>query len=127
VRGEAAWPFVGCPAVCGVFGVGIKGFREPVMTWPDAVLTVGVCWGIVAMTWAAAWWAVRTDVTLDASPPTRDERLSSEGRRVLEQALREALAVGHNWIGPEHIERALLRRRDPTASELKTPLKATKP
>ncbi len=38
------------------------------------------------------------------------ERLTEDSRTLLHQALREALACGHNYIAPEHIERATRRR-----------------
>lgn len=40
-------------------------------------------------------------------------RLTQASQQVLDLALREALAHGHNFIAPEHIEAALRRHKTP--------------
>ena len=40
------------------------------------------------------------------------------GKRVLDLALREALAMGHNWIGTEHVLLGLVRENDGVAMQI---------
>jgi hypothetical protein len=44
-----------------------------------------------------------------APPPGGRLPVSAEGRRAFEQALREAVALGHSYLGAEHLLLALLR------------------
>jgi ATP-dependent Clp protease ATP-binding subunit ClpC len=44
------------------------------------------------------------------------ERWTPESRKVAELALREALSLGHNYVGPEHILLALIRVDDTIAN-----------
>lgn len=43
------------------------------------------------------------------------ERFTERARKVLEMSLREALALGHNYVGTEHILLALLRDEESLA------------
>jgi hypothetical protein len=62
--------------------------------------------------------AVRT-AAQDALPPPTDKKIdghipfSPEAKRLRDLILREALRLGHNFIGTEHILLALLREEDP--------------
>ena len=53
-------------------------------------------------------------------------RFSRGAKKTLELALREALHLGHNYIGTEHILLGLLRNEDELAAELLSGLGVTR-
>lgn len=44
------------------------------------------------------------------------ERLNGDAQRIVDLALREALSLGHNYIGPEHLLLGMARHQDNAAS-----------
>ncbi|HVM17699.1 MAG TPA: Clp protease N-terminal domain-containing protein [Gaiellaceae bacterium] len=54
----------------------------------------------------------------DEAPSGGQVPFTPRAKKVLELALREALALGHNWIGTEHILLGLVREGDGVASRI---------
>jgi ATP-dependent Clp protease ATP-binding subunit ClpA len=52
-------------------------------------------------------------------------RFTQDARKSLELALREALSLGHNYIGTEHLLLALLRQEDTLAFKVMVAVGAT--
>ncbi len=53
-----------------------------------------------------------------ASPPTGHIPFTPRAKKVLELSLREALQLGHNYIGPEHILLGLVREGEGVAAQV---------
>ena len=67
----------------------------------------------------------RVDPEPDESRPRVRTRFSRDGKKVLELALREAIALQHNYIGTEHILLGLVREGDPLIHDTLTALGVT--
>jgi len=67
----------------------------------------------------------RVDPEPDEDRPRVRIRFSREGKKVLELALREAVALRHDYIGTEHILLGLVREGDPVVSDALTALGVT--
>jgi hypothetical protein len=73
--------------------------------------------------------AKTTDIKITVNGDTQDlrraenlaHRLTTAGQAVLAQALREAHASGHNYIGPEHLGAALGRLARQGGLEITSP------
>jgi ATP-dependent Clp protease ATP-binding subunit ClpC len=52
------------------------------------------------------------------SPPTGEVPFSPRAKKVLELSLREALQLGHNYVGTEHILLGLIREGEGVASQV---------
>lgn len=52
-------------------------------------------------------------------------RFTEKARKTCELALREALSLGHNYIGTEHLLLALMRQEDTLAYKVQVALGAT--
>jgi ATP-dependent Clp protease ATP-binding subunit ClpA len=67
----------------------------------------------------------RVDPEPDENRPRVRTRFSREAKKVLELALREAVALHHNYIGTEHILLGLVREGDALVSDTLTALGVT--
>lgn len=56
---------------------------------------------------------------------TYPERMTEKARQAVELALREALSLGHNYIGTEHLLLALMRQEDTLAFKVQVAVGAT--
>ncbi len=54
----------------------------------------------------------------EQEPPSGDIPFTPRAKKVLELSLREALQLGHNYIGTEHILLGLIRERDGVAAQV---------
>jgi len=60
--------------------------------------------------------AVEREATRGASPPVGAPQFTPRAKQALEDALRESLQLGHNYIGTEHLLLGLLRNDQSSAS-----------
>ena len=78
----------------------------------------------------AAWTLAKFDVTVDSvrrevaatvepqDPGTEQMPFSPRAKQLLERALREALSLGHNYIGTEHVLLAVLAEEDSAGARI---------
>lgn len=57
-------------------------------------------------------------IPADSNVPSEDIPLAPRTREAIESSLREALMLGHNYIGPEHLLLAISRQKDSVAGEV---------
>jgi ATP-dependent Clp protease ATP-binding subunit ClpA len=57
-------------------------------------------------------------------PPSGQVPFTPRAKKVLELALREALSLGHNWIGTEHLLLGLVRENEGVAARILLGLEA---
>jgi ATP-dependent Clp protease ATP-binding subunit ClpC len=69
--------------------------------------------------------ALERQLTRGASPPTAAPQFTPRAKQALEDALRESLQLGHNYIGTEHILLGLLRNNESTAARVLNELGAS--
>ena len=74
---------------------------------------------------AAVRHAIEREVPRGASPAVGTLSFSPRAKKSLENALRESLQLGHNYIGTEHILLGLMRTDDGRAARVLTDLGAT--
>jgi ATP-dependent Clp protease ATP-binding subunit ClpC len=74
---------------------------------------------------AAVRRAIEREVPRGASPAVGTLSFSPRAKKSLENALRESLQLGHNYIGTEHILLGLMRTDDARAARVLTDLGAT--
>jgi ATP-dependent Clp protease ATP-binding subunit ClpC len=74
---------------------------------------------------AAVRHAIEREVPRGASPAGGAPPFTPRAKQALEDALRESLQLGHNYIGTEHVLLGLLRNEESLASEVLTGLGAT--
>ena len=72
--------------------------------------------------WGSAWQAVRQQVGeivgRGQQAPSGHIPFTPRAKMVLELSLREALQLGHNYIGTEHILLGLIREGDGVAAQV---------
>jgi ATP-dependent Clp protease ATP-binding subunit ClpC len=73
----------------------------------------------------AARERVKEIIGQGSNPPAGHIPFTPRAKKVLELALREALQLGHNYIGTEHILLGLLREEEGVAAQVLTQLGAT--
>ena len=69
--------------------------------------------------------AVEREVQRGSSPAVGASQFTPRAKQALEDALRESLQLGHNYIGTEHVLLGLLRNDDSVASRVLRDLGAT--
>jgi ATP-dependent Clp protease ATP-binding subunit ClpC len=74
---------------------------------------------------AAVRRAIEREVPRGASPAVGTLSFTPRAKKALENALRESLQLGHNYIGTEHILLGLMRTDDGRAARVLTDLGAT--
>ena len=74
---------------------------------------------------AAVRRAIEREVPRGASPAVGTLAFTPRAKKSLENALRESLQLGHNYIGTEHILLGLMRTEDGRAARVLTDLGAT--
>jgi ATP-dependent Clp protease ATP-binding subunit ClpC len=74
---------------------------------------------------AAVRRAIEREVPRGASPAVGTLSFTPRAKKALENALRESLQLGHNYIGTEHILLGLVRTDDGRAARVLTDLGAT--
>ena len=78
----------------------------------------GLALGALGVTLDAARAMVRETIPTAASAPTASPPFTPRAKKVLELALREALQLGHSYIGTEHLLLGLLREGEGSAVQV---------
>jgi len=74
---------------------------------------------------AAVRHAIEREVPRGSSPAVGTLSFTARAKKSLENALRESLQLGHNYIGTEHILLGLMRTEDARAARVLSDLGAT--
>jgi ATP-dependent Clp protease ATP-binding subunit ClpC len=69
--------------------------------------------------------AVERELTRGPSPPAGAPQFTPRAKQALEDALRESMQLGHNYIGTEHLLLGLLRNDGSTAARVLNELGAS--
>ena len=91
-----------------VIGLGVDG---------EALATIGVDYAAIKEAIDESFGEGALERAMTSKPGCKGPRLTARSKKVMELALREALALEHNYIGTEHLLLAMVREGEGMASQ----------